>query len=104
MPRSTGNKNRNIAARTKVACNFQNNVYSSSPDHLRNAQFTIEITQGCAQGFFDDRMVERHFEHLRNRHFVLQRPGEQMRQMFGGRCLHFRSQELAAGEIAVDIQ
>ena len=38
---------------------------------LRSAQLDVEVAQGLAQSFFDDRMIERHLAHLRDGHFVL---------------------------------
>lgn len=70
----------------------------------QTVKFGMEMLQGRAQSFFDNRMVKRHFKHLRDCHFALQCPGKKMRQMLGGRSQHFRAQKAVSHRISVDIQ
>ena len=53
-------------------------------------EFVVEVVKCAAQPFFDDRVIERHVEHLRDGQSLLDRPGQQMAYVLGGRSEHFR--------------
>ena len=52
-------------------------------------KIVTKFTQGSAQALFNDRVVERHFQHVGNRHALLHRPGQQVRDVFGVGAEHF---------------
>ena len=59
-------------------------------------QLGHHVAQGGSQAFFDNGMIERHIQHLRNGHTRLMRPSQQVCQMFGGRAEDFRADEATA--------
>lgn len=67
-------------------------------------QVMVQFSQSCTQSFFDNRMIERHVQHLRNSHARLCRPGQQMRDVLGGGAEHFCTQEHVAAMLGIDFQ
>lgn len=63
----------------------------------------LRIAQGRAKPFLDNRMIERHIEHLADGKFHLESPSEQMPGVLGVRTEHLHTAETAACNGGIDI-